>query len=304
MPIQQHCYSAFLSPFIDLRVCDCSSGLVKGFRLSGEGLPSLCSLRTNMTRVVFFQGVMASMLQLMRYNGMFTDTERRYPSNDLPEVVHEWTLNPIYLLGMFVSTIIFWWRRQSFTPSHAIRVSLLNIGQSADVMRHQERLAEAQASGEPLICFGVSRGAMTTFISLASHQNHTNIKLALLEGSPDSIPNVLEARYGRLGASIAERIISFFTMYDPKIAREKSALALVSQFPNDIPIGFVTSERDLAVPALNTLRLAQALIQAGHPNVHILVLKHASHDAYWTGHPEDRQAYADFVSLLREKYKC
>jgi hypothetical protein len=257
-----------------------------------------------MTRVVFFQGIMASMYQILRYRQLFSEKEAPVPSEDLPEVMHEWSFNPFYLLFMLISKVIFWRRNQSYTPCHAIRLSQLNIGQQIDVLNHQKRLKDADASGEPLICFGVSRGAMTTFISLALNPPPSNVKLVILEGSPDSIPNVLQARYGKFFGNIAEIVISAVTRYHMMRARTHSALSLVDSFPKDLPIAFITAEQDVAVPPTNTLRLAEALKQAGHQQVHILVLKHASHDSYVTGHPDDRRRYFEVVTELRKKYQC
>eukprot|EP01122_Echinamoeba_exundans_P004033 TRINITY_DN14067_c0_g1_i1.p1 TRINITY_DN14067_c0_g1~~TRINITY_DN14067_c0_g1_i1.p1 ORF type:complete len:269 (+),score=23.08 TRINITY_DN14067_c0_g1_i1:66-809(+) len=247
---------------------------------------------------------MASMYQILRYKSLFSEKEAPVPSEDLPEVIHEWTFNPFYLFLMLLSKFIFWRRNQAYTPCHAIRLGQLNIGQQTDVLNHQRRLKDADSSGESLICFGVSRGAMTTFISLALNPPPKSVRLVILEGSPDSIPNVLQARYGNFFGRVAEILISAVTRYHMTRARTHSALALVDSFPKDLPVAFITAERDAAVPASNTLRLAEALKQTGHQKVHVLVLKHASHDSYITGHPDDRKRYVEFVNELRQKYQC
>lgn len=258
-----------------------------------------------MTRVVFFQGIGASMYQLLRARVLFSEEEAPLPDKDLPEVIHTWSLNPIHLIAMLFTKILFWFRGVSYTPCHAIRYGLCNIAQSEDIFHHQQRMkAVDEKAKEDLICYGVSRGALVTFISIALNGHPPSLKLVVLEGSPDSIPNVLEARYRRFFGAIVEDILCTFTKYTRKDARTYSGLKLAANFPKDVPVALVTSEKDTVVPMANTLALANALKASGHTKVHLLCLKHASHDSYLTGHPDDRKDYIEFITNLRKLYEC
>ena len=245
------------------------------------------------------------MYQVLRYkNVLFADSEIKLPAEDLPEVVTGKTHNPFYILMMLFYSVVLWFRNQSYIPTHAIRFWKVNIGQSSDSDEWVARYSEAWVPKEPVICFGVSRGALVTFKNAYFLAKIEVPKLVILEGCPDSIPDVIEARYGSVIGGAIEWALQLFTRYNAKRARQNSALSCVDDFPRGVPVAFITSEKDTTVPARNTLRLVDALIQSGHKQVHLLVLKHADHNSYITGHPEDREEYIEFVKDLRARYGC
>lgn len=150
------------------------------------------------------------------------------------------------------------------------------------------------------IAFGISRGAATTF-SRWAHADvlETRPKLVVLEGCPDSIGNVLNYRYGKWVGGLVESLLTRSTRYR---ADGMSALASASVFPLDLPVAFVTSEKDTSVPASGTYAIVNALRSRGHQHVHLLVLKDAHHNNYYTASKRDRTAYQTFVRTLQDLY--
>jgi len=107
---------------------------------------------------------------------------------------------------------------------------------------------------------------------------------------------------GVWGAKIVEWLLGKFTSYNATLARTYSLLSLAARFPKDVPIAFVTSERDTKVQPAGTLRLVAALQTAGHQMIHVLVLKDADHDCSLTWSERDKAAYVDSVKDLHVKY--
>lgn len=256
------------------------------------------SIQPHFAQVVFFQGIFSSWYQVQRVadilfpNGSFV-THRQ----DLPEVLYfkhsEWTWNPMHWF-MKIFTYLF-----RTGPPYSINLADMNIAQTADVAELIQR--DKDIPLDQLISFGMSRGAATTFVRHALYPER-KAKLVLLEGCPDSIPNVMEYRYGVQGATVVEWLLTRLTSYDASFARTHSPLALAAHFPKDVPIAFVTSERDTKVQPAGTLRLVAALHAAGHKMIHVLVLKDADHDCSLTWSERDKTAYVDFVKDLHKRY--
>ncbi len=189
------------------------------------------------------------MHQVLRYRDViFANSEIKLPAEDLPEVVTGKTYNPFYLLMMLFYSVVLWFRNQSYIPTHAIRFWKVDIGQSSDSNEWVARYCEAWAPKEPVIFFGVSRGALVTFKKAYFLAKTEVPKLVILEGCPDSIPNVIEARYGSIIGGAIEWALQLFTRYNAKRARLNSALSCVDDFPRDVPVAFITSEKDTTVP--------------------------------------------------------
>lgn len=252
-------------------------------------------------QVVFFQGIGASMHQVRRVaNVLFPVDALKQPKDDLSEIIypgheHEtsWLWRPFHWVMMLFTRYL----RFPYV-SYSLHASKVNIGQEADV--NALALRDRGIPAEQLVSAGISRGALTTFVRHAKSPDR-KARLVLLEGCPDSIPNVLEYRYGQLAADGAEWFLERFTAYKKDNARRMSPLSLAPQFPQDVPVAFVTSERDTSVPAAGTLRLVEALKMAGHKKVHLLVLKDGNHNDYLTS-KRDRRAYLDFVKQLYDTY--
>jgi len=207
-------------------------------------------------------------------------------------------LFPWFVANYFISLL------RGASPLHAIKWWLINVAQSRDVEEHTQRLAYAcrRHPKVPKIAWGVSRGAATTFCSLAlmSQASRKDVKLAIIEGCFDSVPNLLKARYGSLLACICQLLLSFFTEYDITKSRSMSPLALASRFPHDIPIAFISSNNDKTVPRICSKRLYEAVKQSGHPHAFFLTLETKGHNEYYTG--QDAVLYDKFIKNLLKRF--
>jgi hypothetical protein len=149
----------------------------------------------------------------------------------------------------------------------------------------------------PTILFGVSRGAATTFNALCSHQ-YSNVRLVILEGIFDSIPNLLPLRYPRtygIALSGLERLTSF--------RRDgASPISLVSRCPPHIPLVFITSKLDTEVPSTSTRCMVDALMKRAQNPIYLLTLQHSSHAGYALEHGADRTQYATLLHAIYRRY--
>jgi pimeloyl-ACP methyl ester carboxylesterase len=255
-----------------------------------------------MARVVFFQGLGACMHQVNRVrNVLFPSHLIQMPKEDLPEIAYlrhpmrvPWFWWPVHLC----LCLCMWLFRAPHFP-YSLLFWRLNIGQSRDIQALIERDQDVPAT--ELISFGISRGALVTFIRHATNPDR-KARLVLLEGCPASIPATLDYRYGRFLARCVEWLLCHFTRYNLLDATYASPLAMADMFPKDVPVAFVTSERDTSVPAQGTRDLVETLKRFGHTKVHMLVLKDAGHDTYLTASERDRRAYLEFVESLCVTY--
>jgi pimeloyl-ACP methyl ester carboxylesterase len=183
--------------------------------------------------------------------------------------------------------------------THAIRLRLMGLGQERDIAEHYKRVALCRNENPDadIVLYGVSRGASTTFIAEARHR-YKHVKALVLEGCPDAISNVVKEAHGSVVHYLYRKAIRFITEHDPEGI---SALAVVDQFPHDIPVLFITSEKDTVVPASCTLRLAHALANVGHPHIYCLVLKNASHEGYAFEDYHDARSYQAVVHAFYKK---
>ncbi len=196
--------------------------------------------------------------------------------------------------------------------SHSLDLAKINIAQDGDINNHKKRFdcCVKKHPESDIIAYGVSRGAATTFQSLATlakeGRGHdiSKIKLCILEGCFDDIPTVMRKRHPRFfdsdwalqsAATVASKVISY-QIDGPSPIRE------VEHFPRTVPIAFITSKVDPEVPAECTKNLAQALYDAGHPSVHLLTLEKSSHPRYMFDDKDDASKYQCFVHALYEKY--
>lgn len=254
-----------------------------------------------MARVIFFQGIMSTFYQVNRMtdNGLFPASAVVWPDTDLPEIIHYtdagWRWNPLHWLQMFIT----WYREKDGAP-YAIWPSKVNIAQWGDIEHEENRLVAIPKNQR--IAVGISRGALTTFLTQVV-TTYGKARLVILEGCPDSIPGVLEYRYGWLARRVVEFFLGMFTDYNHVSAEWLQATKHAERVPKDVPMAFITSKKDTGVPAEATYRIVQALRNAGHTMVHLLVLEDAGHNDYLTGSERDRKAYLDFVEMLVKTYK-
>ena len=168
---------------------------------------------------------------------------------------------------------------------------------------------EDKADG--LILWGVSRGTAATFCALAEHQ-YDNVKLVILEGAIDSIPNVLrnwitpfvsEERTQNIMRGVNSAFSFFYQHGFMKFNPEGSSpLKSVEDFPEGIPVIFITSKLDTEVTCSNTENIAQSLVAKGKNDVYLLKLERSSHPNYMYDDPNDRSHYETFIHAIYKKY--
>lgn len=191
--------------------------------------------------------------------------------------------------------------------AHAIDLSKINVAQQGDLENHKRRLQSCRNEfpEDDIIAYGVSRGAATTFQSLATlHQQHSDdlkaVKLCILEGCFDSVPNIMKKRYPRLfNSPLIENFLMALAAWVTSFKKEgTSPIEMVAAFPQHIPVAFITSAEDKEVPAESTRNLAQALARAGHQHVYLLELQNSSHPRYMFDDAADTELYKHFIHAL------
>lgn len=196
--------------------------------------------------------------------------------------------------------------------SHAIHLSEYSLGQSSDLESHYKKYQywqnlQGEDKKDSLILWGVSRGTAATFCALTDphyKNDYKNIKLVVLEGAVDSIPNVIPKRFGR-ATPVVTHAAKFFHKYNfIKYDHENgpSPLSTVQNFPENIPVIFITSKADTIVPPENTHHIAWELAKQQKNDVFLLELKNSSHPYYMYDNKEDHDRYEQFIHAVYEKY--
>jgi alpha-beta hydrolase superfamily lysophospholipase len=158
---------------------------------------------------------------------------------------------------------------------------------------------EVEARGRQLVLFGCSRGAATTFVSLATVEEPllASIRLVILEAPFDTVESVLvESSYT---PNLQLFLLQAFTKYS---GEQLSPLAACESFPLNVPVAFITSEKDTRVPRACTQRLIDRLRERGHLHLHHLELKNTGHSSMPHTDPDDTRAYLNFVNELYKLY--
>lgn len=195
--------------------------------------------------------------------------------------------------------------------SHSLVVSKINLGQEGDLANHRKRFNALYEEYEDadVILMGVSRGAATTFQSAALLNKENpdqlkNTKLIHLEGCFDSVEHTARLRYPWLlkydcmfnGFGRSLEYVTSFKRNGP------APIKVVADFPQHIPVVFITSVKDYAVPAPCTKELVKQLVQHGHQEVYLLELKNSSHPRYMMDDATDALNYQHFMHALYKKY--
>ena len=81
-----------------------------------------------------------------------------------------------------------------------------------------------------------------------------------------------------------------------------SPLQSVEDFPENIPVVFITSKIDKVVPCSNTENIARALAEKKKNDVYLLKLERSSHPNYMFDNLKDRDCYETFIHALYKKY--
>jgi hypothetical protein len=226
-----------------------------------------------------------------------------YDYPELDDVGYGWSWNPLHGLMLGVSFV----QQQYFgvenAPLHHIYVSNLNLGGQNDVLQHQRALSECIAkeilpNGKKLVLFGCSRGASTTFTSVATCAENLKsiIKLVILEAPFDTVDNVIEQ--STWFPALAKAALKLTAYSDEQM----SPLTAAQLFPLEIPVAFITSVVDTRVPIQCTQNLIDVLRKRGHPNLHHLELQNSPHSSMSLADPTDQKNYLEFVNYLYSKY--
>lgn len=288
-------------------------------------------------KTVFFQGVLCSQIQASKYCGPkgFTATTGEhvicpnaldliydpYIGSELEEIIlnpkqsYEW-YSPIPSINTFQNYIFSNQRKRyqyqisnsgiiETLGTHAVDFSKLNIGQKRDVTECEKRinLCKQQHPNSDLILWGVSRGAATMFSSIALN-HYKNVKLIVLEGCFDS---VLHTAYMRLGEVCADLGITKGSLYLLSLLTEFKLggicpLNTIDQFPENVPVVFITSKNDTNVNKVCTDVLVRKLRKRGKNTVHYIVLKDAGHNSYSLGTGPDQQKYFTELHTIYKQY--
>jgi hypothetical protein len=183
--------------------------------------------------------------------------------------------------------------------------SKANIGQAADIKALQNAYAQhiQRYPNTDVILYGDSRGAATIF-NFVAIDNPRQVKAAVIAGGFDAIPHLMKHSFFNDKDEESEKklgnVLSFFAKKYRKEAL--SPRHYVETIADDIPILFVTSLNDWFVPAQSTFYLYNRMRERGLKNVHVLVLKKASHVGYMLDDAQDKEMYETVVHAFYKNY--
>lgn len=198
---------------------------------------------------------------------------------------------------------------------YSVSNSRRSLGQKTDIKSHKKRydsLSQHHPEINNVVVYGVSRGAATTFASVAEN-NYKNVKLCVLEAPPASIRDLFKVYFSKLLGKILynESIAALFLGKHHKTGKQHQALGHVANFPNDIPLVIISSQKDTTVHHKNSLKLALAVAakridaqsrgEAIAP-VYFLQLDKSDHNDYCiNGSSEDPERYQNFMHAIYKK---
>ncbi len=188
--------------------------------------------------------------------------------------------------------------------THAIDFSKLNIGQEPDMAVHAKKVTQCNVDhpDADLVLFGSSRGAATTFNACAKYK-YDNVKLVVLEGCFDNVPHIIDKRF----PTLSKFKLSLFAHYLFPLATAYRRDGMtpdkcVDNFPEGVPIAFISSKADKKVPYECTERLIEKLVDRGKNPIYYLLLEDAKHVAYPLGDGKDQEKYHQFLHAIYKKY--
>jgi len=226
-----------------------------------------------------------------------------YDYPELDDVGYGWSWNPLHGLMLGVSFVQQKYFGIENAPLHHIYVTNLNLGGQNDVLQHQRALDDCIAkeilpNGKKLVLFGCSRGASTTFTSVATCAENlrNHIKLVILEAPFDTVDNVIDQ--SAWFPALLKAALKLTAYSDDQM----SPLQAAQLFPLDVPVAFITSVVDARVPIQCTQNLINVLRERGHPNLHHLELRNSPHSSMSLADETDQKRYVEFVNSLYAKY--
>lgn len=169
-----------------------------------------------------------------------------------------------------------------------------------DIQDHQTKYESCReySNGNKIVLYGVSKGASTTFNSIAINK-FTDISLVILESCLYSTYDLLQRKYGFFSNGLYMSIGYFL----PNVIQKRiSPASMIEQFPEGIPVAFVTSKADKKVYKESTEKLAMELHQKGKNPVYLLILEKSGHGNYTSDDKNDIANYKMFVNALYKKY--
>lgn len=187
---------------------------------------------------------------------------------------------------------------------YSIRLSELNIAQQKDINTLYDRYnACAQKfPNRAQIWIGHSRGAATIFNTLAL-KTCPHVDLAIVEACFDSMAQVFfnyqpNWALKLQGHKFLEWLLVNLTSHD---INGICPINSVPFFPKQIPILFVSSKKDRAVPIACTINLAQSLANTGHKNVYLLIIDRSTHSGFTYENEQDKTIYQQVVHALYQQ---
>lgn len=198
---------------------------------------------------------------------------------------------------------------------HCSNISEINIGQESDIHSHKSKhdaWFQNNKKTKDLILFGVSRGTAATFCAYAIYK-YPQVKLVILEGAIDSVPEVIKNRAGLYFESedacnfISQKINTTLTFLNNKNyikfnPEGLSPLDCVDDFPENVPVVFISSKIDKTVPYKSTENIAQKLASRGKNEVFLISLNASSHPNYAFDCKEDREIYETTINAILKRF--
>jgi len=275
---------------------------------------------------LFYQGMGNSQVQLVKYTGKrgfiattgehiilenaFDVIQSPVIGQEIDEVqlkdITKWR-GPLVLIQHQITSFYYWYKGINIIPSteknsnetvqaHSINLNLVSVAQEVDIESHNKKYQKTDPSKE-LILFGVSRGAATTFNAFCTHK-YLNVKLVILEGCFYTVSEVFNNRYGIFGPFLYYG----FQLLTSHKNNGPSPATLIDEFPENVPIAFITSKIDTSVHKVSTDKVAYSLAKRGKNPVYLLVLENSSHPNYMFDDPIDTKSYRNFIHALYKKY--
>lgn len=223
--------------------------------------------------------------------------------------------HPIKLLGMTITWASNWLNGFHFSSPttasaesvvfHAPILTQVSIGQETDMLSHRRKYdawLQQEDKTDGLILYGVSRGTAATFCAFAK-EKYPEVRLVVLEGAIDSVEKVILTRYKRCANFISSGLSIFKRLGFAQYNKDgTSPLKSIENFPESVPVVFITSKVDKVVTCGNTENIANALAKKGKNDVYLLKLERSSHPNYMFDDAEDRNTYEVFIHAIYKKY--
>jgi hypothetical protein len=178
-------------------------------------------------------------------------------------------------------------------------ITKVNFGQEADMATLEKTYAQHihQWQKGPIVLHGFSRGAATTLNFLSTTYKNQPAQNRRVRAC------ILEACYEKIPAAplpVPEWVFRcIFTGYK---AQGLWPQHTIKDFPQDIPVLFVTSKKDSRVSPEHSRNLYRALRTAGHQKAHVLELESATHPGYTYDNRADKEKYETTVHAFYKKY--